>query len=778
MKFFVLIFPICLIKLLNCSTCSSGLSITDSECFNQITYLELENKYYRTGHFAMNLKGDLIIEYSYNQYRLFLGFRNDGKFYFPEITKEIELQDDTINSAYIRRYESINSFISLINDTNKQKEYLLSISSYITVLELYDFENGNDSYNITESVNFFNFDLGIYPYVFQILEAKIDDKIIYFCIYLTENDNGNSYELFINKFGFLNSNFEVIKFEQVSNFPHIQRTRIISSVIIDYCELIAIFYFYDNNYYYFILYDFNLVRVVFNAHIYIGSPSVTDGLFIKAIYLNDKYLAILYFQIDYHIAFNIITYTESGKSLYISKEYYFNNKDLLPLASMNEFLKIDDDRLVFISILKDPYTTITSNSNYENSNKDLFIMFFDLYNQYTNIKVRYYYYNFQNSKISKFSNEISGFIYNGFLAFTGSVLSPSNDVFSIFLMFSYPNGTDTEIDIYPYLTDIDGYDNSNNLYNYLMSLMKIDNNIFGYEKVEQIKIVSKPEEIIFININDNLIASNDSIIDINYSLKQNTNMIKENKYYYLDYQFIVKEPDYDIFYSNTYGVIEDDSLDLRQYFTPRILCGRTNTLKFKLCHQWCKTCLRMGNYDYDQKCESCLEEYSYNYNENSKSECFAEGYFFDSENKIILACSPDNSKFFIDIINNKKICFKSDYDCPTDYQDYNETSKECKYLKIIKTTTIEVETISEIANITIIKPPSLNEGINQLIDNDLLKNYTIKNDSIEIKGENNSMFQLTTTNNELNRYNGELLNENNLSIIVLGDCETTLKLYN
>jgi len=63
MKFFVLIFPICLIKLLNCSTCSSGLSITDSECFNQITYLELENKYYRAGHFAMNSKGDLIIEY-------------------------------------------------------------------------------------------------------------------------------------------------------------------------------------------------------------------------------------------------------------------------------------------------------------------------------------------------------------------------------------------------------------------------------------------------------------------------------------------------------------------------------------------------------------------------------------------------------------------------------------------------------------------------------------------------------------------------------------------
>ena len=214
MKFFVLIFPICLIKLLNCSTCSSGLSITDSECFNQITYLELENKYYRAGHFAMNLKGDLIIEYSYNQYRLFLGFRNDGKFYFPEITKEIELQDDTIDSASIRRYESINSFISLINDTNKQKEYLLSISSYITVLELYDFENQNESdyYKLEESINFFSNSLGIYSFVFQILEAKINNEIIYFCVYTIDNNNGRgNFEIYIKKFGFSNFNFEIVR---------------------------------------------------------------------------------------------------------------------------------------------------------------------------------------------------------------------------------------------------------------------------------------------------------------------------------------------------------------------------------------------------------------------------------------------------------------------------------------------------------------------------------------------------------------------------------------
>ena len=155
--------------------------------------------------------------------------------------------------------------------------------------------------------------------------------------------------------------------------------------------------------------------------------------------------------------------------------------------------------------------------------------------------------------------------------------------------------------------------------------------------------------------------------------------------------------------------------------------------------------------DNDQKCESCLEEYSYNNNENTKSECVAEGYFFDAENKVISSCTSDNSKFYVNVTNNKKICFEDFYECPKDYQDYNETSKECKYFI------------------------TLNEEINQKINNDLLKNYTTEDDSIEIKGENNSIFQITTTGNELNRYDGKILNNNNLSIIDLGACEITLK---
>ena len=104
--------------------------------------------------------------------------------------------------------------------------------------------------------------------------------------------------------------------------------------------------------------------------------------------------------------------------------------------------------------------------------------------------------------------EIAAIIYNGFLALTATVLYQGvneNYTFPILLMFGYANGTDLEIDISNFLMDIENYNESYNLYNYLIQTMKIDNNVFGYEKVEQIKLDSIPEEIIFLNRNDNSI---------------------------------------------------------------------------------------------------------------------------------------------------------------------------------------------------------------------------------------------------------------------------------
>ena len=65
------------------------------------------------------------------------------------------------------------------------------------------------------------------------------------------------------------------------------------------------------------------------------------------------------------------------------------------------------------------------------------------------------------------------------------------------MIFGFANGTDHEIDISPYLMDTGYYNSENNLYDYLMTKMSIDNNIFGYEKIEKINLISICDELKF-----------------------------------------------------------------------------------------------------------------------------------------------------------------------------------------------------------------------------------------------------------------------------------------
>ena len=51
----------------------------------------------------------------------------------------------------------------------------MSISSYVTILEIHDLEK--EMYNITEAVSFVDKPAGIYSYIFQVLEAKIKIRL-------------------------------------------------------------------------------------------------------------------------------------------------------------------------------------------------------------------------------------------------------------------------------------------------------------------------------------------------------------------------------------------------------------------------------------------------------------------------------------------------------------------------------------------------------------------------------------------------------------------------
>ena len=98
----------------------------------------------------------------------------------------------------------------------------------------------------------------------------------------------------------------------------------------------------------------------------------------------------------------------------------------------------------------------------------------------------------------KITEELSVDFFNDFLMFTASVV-PVDDgrlLSSLLLFFSYPNGTDFYLNISPYFMDSEYYSNGN-LIKYLLDTCTIENNIFGYSLVNEIKLISIPNEIIF-----------------------------------------------------------------------------------------------------------------------------------------------------------------------------------------------------------------------------------------------------------------------------------------
>ena len=80
----------------------------------------------------------------------------------------------------------------------------------------------------------------------------------------------------------------------------------------------------------------------------------------------------------------------------------------------------------------------------------------------------------------------------------------------------YQNITEKEIDISPYLEDSDNYNNNISLYQLLINNLKINNDINGDANIEKIELISKPDEIILYNEDND---SQITLIDQNTKVK-------------------------------------------------------------------------------------------------------------------------------------------------------------------------------------------------------------------------------------------------------------------
>ena len=776
------------------------------------------SKNYRAGHFAFNSQGDMIIEYSKNKDRLFYGLKSDGKYYFKDDsqnkvpTKEITLEYGTND---VKRYEAKNIFVTIDN-----KEYLFSIAVDSSVVELFDLNEGNSiTYKINLPENFIG--TRIYSYVFSLLDMNTEQKQYLISYYVPNNYNLKKFQFF--KFGLDKSNSGNPDYSlTTSNDPYVATNlanRIVSCFIMD-SEIVVFLLAYDKKYILFI-YDFNLVAQNIG-----NTPEIDQltnynagyGVFSKAYHLENRDAIFIYFTSPNSNALKLKTGTiNENKQSFTEKiakninEYDFNYE-----VRLNDFVKIDSKRFVYIGLPND-----NSNSAY--------IILFDLYNNYQSMNMRIYQENFDNSHI--LDKELSADVYNGYLIFTSTCNSES---YSIFMIFGYANKTDDEIDISEYFMD-DNENNQNNLINKLLENVNIENNIFQYHLITtEIKLKSIPTEIRFYNkegTNEILIA-NEGNLKTGCIFKQNQDIEKTDDFYYLDYQPILEEPSYSNYNDGTIKNVEFNKLndDYENNYVPKRYYGRSVTVKFKLCHQYCEKCKKFGYSNNNQFCLSCLENYRYFYDKQFNLNCVPFEHFYDNDQSLLTVCDDTNSKFYINLTDHRKICFKSNLPCPEEYSYYNETSKEC--LNYTPPTTI-ISSIPEIdttifttipdnkAESTIPLVPSTIELIPSTIQNipstiittipktmpiypfictydeflkekcsfqnmdnteiynkikkELMSSYPPNGESIVIHGVDNYVFQVTNNLNELSTINGSLVNGYNLSMIDLALCEQALK---
>ena len=682
-------------------TCNKDSSMSSTTCFNNV--LKFDTKQYRAGHFVTTKSGDLLIEYSEDdgvegRGRLFYRITKDGRNYYSDDSPIYEFK---INTSYVSssdsskyiggRYESQNILVSM-SDDNEDKEYLFSISSYISLTELHDISSTTHYTWLTEDFFSSNY---IFSYRYSLL--NIAGTKTYFAIfvpfdsYIDNNpNNAQSKYYYIRKFSFTsfgqNKPYNIIASKDVENY----NDRIVSGYLLDSYSRLIIFYIDRNSKFQLHCYDFdlNLKNTLYISNL--DNANSGEGRFCQSLLIQDKYGAIAYYEngnSDNSLRIRIIKYISDSLSIIFQRN--LEQISLTTSPRFNDLIKITDTRLAFVST---------------NSNRNKLVIYLcDIYDSYSKMDITAFEhglsYSIQGDK------ELAAYSYNGYLMFTGSIYT--DKLFSILMTFGYCNGEDKFIDISPYLADSNNTDSSYNLFETMMSTYVVDNNIFGYTKLNKAQLICIPDEIQIYQNSIQLINGN--TLNEKPVLYQNTNLNKTYQNYSLYFRLYVQEPNYTTFISMATQHIKTDSNgnDITENFESsyndriRTFEGRSVRLYFKLCHDYCETCNILGTSLDFQYCLTCLPEYRYdywNYFGVYPINCVPKNHYNDLETGKLMECTYENSKFYYNTTDGKKYCFKYEYPCPPPYPSLNETTHECLNISLPTTiiTTIPTTIITTI----------------------------------------------------------------------------------
>ena len=332
----------------------------------KFTFVEFTSQHYRAGSFAFNKNKDMIIEYSYKNYRLFFGLKQNGKCYFKDNEKETYIREKYIEYIDGGRYEVKNIFVSLKNDTNIQ--YLFN-TGYFSITEIHNLITNETKTMKTK--NYFNDEI----YTYKCPMLALDDTNEYFIIYLSDSTK----YCIIKKLLF--SDFELNN-KQINMTTKILTNKkhfTVGGFLMN--KKIVVFYLNNSEYYCINIYNSsNLDIIVDNINIEKGVCYSYNGIFFKGLHLKNELMAFIYYKKMNGNSLELkIGYTNIEKKIFnASFTQNFENNNFFYTLLLNDFIKVDDERLAFIGV----------------KYKDLFhfiILLFDLYDNYNFMKIRKYY---------------------------------------------------------------------------------------------------------------------------------------------------------------------------------------------------------------------------------------------------------------------------------------------------------------------------------------------------------------------------------------------------
>ena len=186
--------------------CSEEPFLSNEQCFNN--KIIFSHKNYQAHNFAMNKKGDLVIEFTeykedeLSSSRLFYGLTKEGRYFFSnetEYTYESNIDVDEFEFwdygyygyyDYYNLHNSKSLFVSIKNEPNKENQYLFTINTFNFMVELHNLTNDNNSYQVWNFNQFFDLDYGDYAFPYEYFLFELKKESAYIIVFIPKIDIG------------------------------------------------------------------------------------------------------------------------------------------------------------------------------------------------------------------------------------------------------------------------------------------------------------------------------------------------------------------------------------------------------------------------------------------------------------------------------------------------------------------------------------------------------------------------------------------------------------